>query len=185
MRKNILIWGIALVLVIIAVYTTGNFNKTTPLPQKTATIPNEVPLNTANEKAIDFKLMDLDGNQVSLSDYKGKNVYVNFFATWCPPCRGEMPEIEKISQEYKDQDLVVLAVDLGEDRDIVKSFVEENQYSFKVLLDSDQAVADQYNITSIPVSYFIDKEGNVVTKQVGAMTIDQMEAAVKLLMDKK
>lgn len=185
MKKNILIWGIALVLVIIAVYTTSNFNKATPVPQKTATISNEVTLNTASEKAIDFKLMNLDGNLVSLSDYKGKNVYVNFFATWCPPCRGEMPEIEKISQEYIDQDLVVLAVDLGEDRDIVKSFVEENQYSFKVLLDSDQAVADQYNITSIPVSYFIDKEGNVVKKQVGAMTIDQMEAAVKLLMDKK
>ena len=184
MKKNLLIWGIALVLVLIAVYTTGNFEGNTSVPQNTNNDSNQIDLNAGAEKAPDFTLKDLEGNTVSLSDYIGKNVYINFFATWCPPCRDEMPEIEKIYQKYKDEGIVVLAVDLGEDRDTVKSFIEENKYNFKVLLDSDQNVAEQYNITSIPVSVFIDKKGNIAAKQVGAMTIDQMESAVKLLTEK-
>lgn len=183
MKKNLLIWGIALVLVLIAVYTTGNSEGNTSVPQNTNNDSNQIDSNAGGEKAPDFTLEDLDGNTVSLSDYQGKNVYINFFATWCPPCRGEMPDLEKIYQKYKDEDIVVLAVDLGEDKDTVKSFIEENKYNFNVLLDSDQTATEQYNITSIPVSVFIDKQGNIEAKQVGAMTMDQMESAIKLLIE--
>lgn len=133
------------------------------------------------EKAIDFKLMDLNGKNVSLSDFKGKKVLLNFWATWCPPCRAEMPDIEKLYQENKDSDLVILGVNLGEDTQTVKSFIDKNKYNFNILLDSDQAVAIKYNIVSIPTSFFIDKEGNIVYKKVGAMSIEEMRDNVNLL----
>lgn len=190
MKKNLLIWGTALILLVVAVYITTNYNKkkdiNTSLGQAAATSDSKQSnVDTSGEKAIDFTLKDLDGKKVSLSDYKGKNVYLNFFATWCPPCRGEMPDIEKVYQKYKDKDFVVLAVDLGEDRNTVKSFIEKNKFNFKVLLDSDQTVGEQYSTTAIPVSIFIDKKGNIVAKKVGAMTSGEMELNVKMLIDKK
>lgn len=209
MKKNLLIWGIALILLVVAVYVTTNYKKkdagispkqasattdskqpnvdASSSPDQTTTTSDskQTGQDTISEKAIDFTLKDLDGKKVSLSDYKGKSVYLNFFATWCPPCRGEMPDIEKVYQKYKDKDFVVLAVDLGEDRDTVKNFIEKNKYSFKVLLDSDQTVGEQYSTTAIPVSIFIDKKGNIVAKKVGAMTSGEMELNVKMLIDKK
>lgn len=210
MKKNLLIWGTALILLVVAVYITTNYNKKKDVDtssgqavaasdskqsspdtlsssgQTTTTSDSkQTGLDTSGEKAIDFTLKDLDGKKVALSDYKGKNVYLNFFATWCPPCRAEMPDIEKVYQKYKDKDFVVLAVDLGEDRNTVKSFIEKNKFNFKVLLDSDQTVGEQYSTTAIPVSIFIDKKGNIVAKKVGAMTSGEMELNVKMLIDKK
>ena len=143
--------------------------------------PIEVTPNSIKTKAIDFKLKDLNGNELSLSDLKGKKVFLNFWATWCPPCKAEMPEIEKLYQETKDSDLVIVAVEIGEPLDTVKSFIDSNKYNFKVLLDPDQTVATKYNITSIPTSYFIDADGNIVYKHVGGMNIDQMKAYIKTL----
>lgn len=198
MKKNLLIWGSALVLIVAAFFVTNSYGKnktvtTSPSIQSEATqdinqsSAGNIGASTESdpEKAIDFTLKDLNGNKVSLSDFKGKNVYLNFFATWCPPCRAEMPDIEKVYQKYKDKDFVVLAVDLGEDKDTVKSFIEKNKYNFKVVLDSDQSVAEKYNISAIPVSVFIDKKGNVVAKKVGAMSNGEMELYVKMLVDKK
>ncbi len=92
-----------------------------------------------------------------------------------------MPEIEKLYQETKDSDLVIVAVEIGEPLDTVKSFIDNNKYSFKVLLDSDQSVASMYNISSIPTSFFIDADGNIISKNIGAMNIDQMKAYIKSL----
>ena len=118
---------------------------------------------------------------MSLSDLKGKKVFLNFWATWCPPCKAEMPEIEKLYQETKDSDLVIVAVEIGEPLSTVKSFIDSNKYNFKVLLDSDQSVASKYNIASIPTSYFIDADGNIISKNMGGMNIDQMKAYIKAL----
>jgi peroxiredoxin len=131
--------------------------------------------------ATDFKLKDLDGKEVSLSDFKGKKVFLNFWASWCPPCKEEMPDIEKLYEETKDSDLVILAVNLGETKNTTKSFIDNNKYNFQVLLDSDQSVANQYNITKIPTSYFIDKEGNIVSTVSGGLTIDAMKDYISKL----
>ncbi len=187
MKKNIIIWGTGLLLVLMAFFVTTNYGKNSSSNQTDSTARASV--NTTygliNEKAIDFTLKNLNGKEVSLSDFRGKNVYVNFFATWCPPCRAEMPDIEKMYQKYKDNDFVVLAVDLGEYSDTVKSFFETNNLNFPTVLDSDQMVASQYNISAIPVSIFIDKQGNIVAKKVGAMTGGEMELYIKMLIDKK
>lgn len=138
-------------------------------------------INTPKDKAIDFKLKDLTGKEVSLSDFKGKRVFLNFFATWCPPCRAEMPEMQKLYAETKDSDLVILAVDLGEDAETVSNFISDNKYSFKVLLDSNNIAAEKYQISSIPSSYFIDKDGFIVNKHIGGMTIQDMKSYISNL----
>ncbi|GEP63834.1 MULTISPECIES: TlpA family protein disulfide reductase [Clostridium] len=92
-----------------------------------------------------------------------------------------MTEIEKLYQETKDSDLVIVSVEIGEPLNAVKSFIDSNKYNFKVLIDPDQSVATKYNITSIPTSYFIDKDGNILSKHVGDMNINQMKAYIKTL----
>jgi peroxiredoxin len=166
----------------------GNNEKTQNSSETTSdkSAASDTSLNTQNstmtyEKAQDFTLVDLEGNEVSLSDYKGKKVFLNFWATWCPPCKAEMPEIEKVYQESKDSDLVVLAVEIGEPLDTVKTFIDNNGYNFKVLLDLDQSVAASYGISAIPASFFIDEDGNIVDKRVGGMNYDEMKEYIAKL----
>ncbi len=119
-------------------------------------------------EAIDFTLENLQGSQVSLADFEGKVIFLNFWATWCPPCRIEMPDMEKLWQKFKDEDFVILAVDLRERKDKVSSFVKENGYTFPVLLDSGGEVANTYGITAIPTTYLLDPRGRIVGKALGA-----------------
>jgi peroxiredoxin len=193
MKKNILIWGAAVILIVIAVYFTnknksniGNTNVLSSAPQiligsSNSSFNQDSPVlidAKSRQKAADFTLTDLDGNRVSLKDLQGKDVYINFWATWCPWCKKELPDIEKIYQGYKDKNLVVLTVDIGEDKTTVSNFMKENNFNFNVLLDSSKSVAQQYGISSIPVSIFIDKNGKVSQKRVGAMTEDQMKTII-------
>ncbi len=118
--------------------------------------------------SVDFELPDLDGENVKLSDYKGKVVFLNFWATWCPPCRGEMPAMESVYKELKDDGFVILAVDLGEDGDTVQKFVEGNNLTFPVLLDKTSSVGMTYTASSIPTTYLIDRDGNILGRAIGA-----------------
>lgn len=127
------------------------------------------------EPAPDFTLKDLNGDTVSLKDFKGeKAVFLNFWASWCPPCREEMPDLDKLYQESKDDDFTVLAVNVGESEKIVKEFIEENGYSLPVLLDKTQEVGIAYNTFSIPTSVVVDKEGIIRVYRPGLMTYEQM-----------
>lgn len=127
------------------------------------------------ESAPDFTLVDLDGNQVSLSDFRGKTVFINFWATWCPPCRAEMPEIEAIYQEYKDKGVIVIGVDILESEDVVRRFVEQGGYSWTFVLDISGEVAANYEVAAIPTSFFVDREGIIQAVSIGAMTKRAME----------
>ncbi|MFJ7509524.1 TlpA disulfide reductase family protein [Peribacillus simplex] len=126
--------------------------------------------------APNFSLKTLDGKQVELSDYKGKKVMLNFWATWCPPCKKEMPDMEKYAQQAGD-DVVVLAVNIDPEND-VQSFVDDNGITFTIPLDSQSAenpVNERYKILSIPTTYFIDKEGIIRNKVISAMQLKDME----------
>lgn len=136
---------------------------------------DKITIETSKIKASDFKLKDLNGKEVSLGDYKGKRVFLNFWASWCGPCRAEMPEMQKLYEETKNSDLVILAVNLGEDKAKIEKFIASNGYNFPVLLDSDLSAANEYNIASIPASFFIDGEGNIVNKHIGSMTMEDMK----------
>ena len=120
----------------------------------------------------DFSAEDLKGNKVRLSDYKGKIIWLNFWATWCPPCKEEMPFMEELYKKYKDKDLVILAVaptsvelkggtNSNKAKKQVESFIKENGYTFPVLLDKEDKAWEIYQQRGIPANYIIDKQGIV------------------------
>jgi len=125
--------------------------------------------------SIDFTLSDLSGKKVSLSNYRGKLVFLNFWATWCPPCRQEMPSMERLYQKLKAKGLVILAVDLQEDAKSVQKFIDEHKLTFTVLLDSDGKVGTIYGARSIPTTYIIGRDGNALGGVIGGREWDSPE----------
>jgi peroxiredoxin len=124
-------------------------------------------------KAPDFELKTLTGETVKLSDLKGKNVMLNFWATWCPPCKAEMPAMEQFHKEAGDK-VVILAVNIDPHLD-VQAFVDENKITFPIPLDAEDTVNEMYQVLSIPTTYFIDTKGNIGNKYIGAMNHDTMK----------
>ncbi|WP_105619883.1 TlpA family protein disulfide reductase [Vallitalea okinawensis] len=132
-------------------------------------------------KAVDFELQDLDGNTVKLSDQEGKVVFINFWATWCGYCVEEMPDMQKMYEEYEltRDDFIILAVNVAEDKGTVESFIEENDFGFTVLYDTDGKVAQQYYATGLPTTWMIDREGNVIGYQPGMLREEDMRAIIE------
>jgi len=116
--------------------------------------------------APDFTLEDLDGNKVSLSDYKGKIVILDFWATWCHPCVEELPHIQKLHEKFKEEEIVVLTINMDWEKEKVRSFMEKHEYTFKVLLCTDE-VRKAYGVTGIPSVFVIDKQGMIQANYVG------------------
>ncbi|MRH43484.1 redoxin domain-containing protein [Aquibacillus halophilus] len=127
-------------------------------------------LNTGDQ-APDFELRTLSGETVKLSDYLGQRVMLNFWATWCPPCRAEMPDMEKFHQ---DKDVQILAVNLETSTQDIESFVKELNLSFPILLDKENIVASKYKIRPIPTSYMIDSNGIIQYKAFGPLNYEMM-----------
>jgi peroxiredoxin len=123
-----------------------------------------------------FRLKDLNGKEVKLEDHRGKIVFLNFWATWCPPCRDEMPSMEKLYTEFKDRDFTILAVDLQEGTRKVRAFKEKFKLNFPILLDSDGRVGSRYVVRSIPTTYLIDREGYIIGAAWGARDWASKEA---------
>ncbi len=153
-----------------------------PLEAPPAVDKPTTPNSSQVDLAPDFSLTDLDGNTVSLSDFRGqKNVYLNFWASWCGPCKLEMPDIQEIHNEYEDKDLIVLTINVGEGQNTVERYIDNNGFSFPVLLDPDMEVSRLYKVNSIPVSVFIDKEGKIRNQRVGLLTKEQMLSYIEKL----
>ena len=119
------------------------------------------------ELAPDFQLSNLEGQSISLSDFRGKPVLINFWASWCGPCRYEMPFIQEVYEEWSASGLVVLAINKGESLSTAKDFMQSYNLSFPALLDINQDVALEYNIRGIPATFFIDKDGIIQAIKVG------------------
>jgi thiol-disulfide isomerase/thioredoxin len=118
---------------------------------------------------IDFNLPLLNGTKISLSQFKGKVVFLNFWATWCGPCRSEMPSMEAVYQNLKDKGLEILAVNLGDSKSKVSAFMKENKLSFPAVLDEKSTTGSYYNVQAIPTTYIIDKRGLIVARIVGSI----------------
>ncbi|WP_100372265.1 peroxiredoxin family protein [Bacillus sp. FJAT-45037] len=134
---------------------------------------NEVE-QTSTDLAPDFTLETLSGENVALSDFIGQPVMVNFWATWCPPCRAEMPDMEEF---YQEEDVMILAVNATASEtsvDTVRAFQEELELTFPILLDPTSEAASLYNIQPLPTSVFINRQGEVEHVQVGAMNKEMM-----------
>jgi peroxiredoxin len=118
--------------------------------------------------AYDFELQTLEGETVTLSGLRGQPVILNFWASWCPPCVGEMPYLQEIYEEWEGKGLKLLAVNLDSNAALARNFLEKEGLTLPVLLDNLQNVAERYNINGIPTTFFIDKDGIIREKVVGA-----------------
>ena len=124
------------------------------------------------QDAPEIALEDLTGNKVSLSSYRGSVVFLNFWATWCAPCRVEMPSMERLYQQLKDDQFVILAVDLQETGETVREFADELGLTFPILLDSMGIAGAGYGVSGIPTTYLVDKEGRLVARLIGSREWD-------------
>lgn len=138
-------------------------------------IPAQVLFEVAQRKqAPDFVLEDTDGKKHRLSDLRGKVVLVNFWATWCPPCRREMPSIERLSQSLKGTDFEILAVNVAEDFDTVFSFIGtlDPFPTFPVVFDVSSSVLKSWPVMGLPTTFILDKQGSIVYRVVGGREFD-------------
>ena len=128
----------------------------------------------------DFSLLATDGTPVRLSDLRGHPVLLNFWATWCQPCRKEFPELVRVAQTQADQGLIVVGIDVGEGRGSVVAFAQEFGATFPLLLDAASTVAHRYRVLGLPMSLFLDRDGVLRAQQLGPLT---QEALNKKLAD--
>jgi len=136
------------------------------------------PAPRMGKEAPDFQVRTLDGTSVSLSDYRGQPVWISFWATWCPPCRAENPDIQEVYEKYQADGLVILALSIGEETGTVQSYVERTGLTYTIGLDQDTAIAARYRIVGIPTHYFVDRDGILREWRIGSMSKKTMEKNV-------
>lgn len=138
-----------------------------------------------NAKAPDFNLKDQYGVTHSLENYKGKVIFLNFWATWCPPCKKEMPDVESIYKEYGEnkKDVIILGVN-SEKENEVKKFLKDKGYTFPTVIDENSEVMRKYFIQAFPTSFVIDKEGNIYGYVMGGLTKEQIKQVIEEVLKK-
>jgi peroxiredoxin len=150
----------------------------TPTNETPTTVDQSPTEVNTSRPAPDFTLTDLNGNQVSLGDFSGQPVVVNFWATWCPPCLAEMPLLAEAYQREGGK-IVFLAVSVDEPDSTVRRFAEKNDINLTILLDGGGRVASDYKVRGIPVTFFISRDGEVVVRYVGEMSPHTIEEGLK------
>jgi thiol-disulfide isomerase/thioredoxin len=161
-----------LVIVIMAcAVTSGIFGQNKKIPDAVVKAFEEAGIHVPDEglAPIDFNLPLLDGTKITLSQFKGKVVFLNFWATWCGPCRSEMPSMEAVYQKLKNRGFEILAVNLGEKKGEVSSFMNEYKLNFPAVLDEKQINGYYYNVQAIPTTFIIDKRGLIIGRIVGSI----------------
>ena len=127
----------------------------------------------------DFTLESLTKESVTLSSLTGQIVVLNFWATWCPPCKEELPDFQAAWEKYKDEGVVFLGISIDQNRSEVESFIKDSGITYTILLDLSSQVASQYGITAIPTTFILDVDGTVLFSQVGGMTEDQLSSQIE------
>ena len=197
-KKTLLILCLVLALVLIgagALYNSlagsvqlGGLATTPPETQATTEIPGEESTEPADTHptdppasiAPDFTMLDMDGNEVTLASFFGKPIVLNFWASWCGPCKMEMPEIQKFYEKYGEE-IHFLLVSVDESLDAAKSFISDSGYTFPVYFDTTSVGAYTYGASSIPLTFFIDAEGNLTAYYMGAMSESILQQGVDMI----
>ena len=138
--------------------------------------------NKGNYK--DFTVTDKDGKEVKLSEFIGKPIVVNFWASWCPPCKAELPHFDKLSKEYQGKVHFLMVNLSGENKESVKNFVESNGYAFPLYFDDKDSGQKAYSVSSIPVTVFITADGNIGSQRMGAMSEATLRNYINQLLNK-
>ncbi|TCN25957.1 redoxin domain-containing protein [Mesobacillus foraminis] len=159
-------------LLLIIVFTALIFAATPGMTQKwnMGAFPSA---KAAGIQAPEFSLKNLQNETIQLSQYKGKKVLINFWATWCPPCKAEMPVMQDLYERNMDK-IEFLAINIDPENN-VKSYVKKMELTFPILLDKSGTINEQYGIISIPTTFLVDENGNIIKKQIGAMNAEQMQ----------
>lgn len=185
MKKKNIGLGIVLALVVIMLVTYVKQQIEDNQEIATGTVGTEVELKSEvlglnkGETPPDFTLTKLDGEEVTLSELKGKKVVLNFWATWCPPCKAEMPHMQKYYEDQaEDANVEILAVNLTYSEKAVKnvqSFINSYDITFPIALDADDEIGKLYEVLTIPSTYFIDSQGNVQHRVIGPVDEQKIE----------
>ncbi len=133
--------------------------------------------------APDFDLPDPNGGRVRLSDFRGHPVFLNFWATWCVPCRSEMPQMQQVFEEKQNDGLAVVAINLGESAQPLLAFANELGITFTLALDKDQTVTEKYRVLGLPSSFFVDRDGIIRAVKLGPfLSKEEIENRVQVIM---
>ena len=185
--------ALAAVLLLTAVSCDTDEGGIETVPQKeTTAAPDtdapDTPADTAPEKnpnqALDFTVQDWEGNMVKLSDFFGKPIVLNFWASWCPPCKAELPDFDDACKKY-DGEVVFLMVNMTDNQmetvEVAKDFIKTYGYDFPVYFDVDYEAAMVYGVRSIPQTYFINAEGEAVATATGMISASQLEQGIGMI----
>ena len=134
-------------------------------------------------KAPDFTVSDQEGNTVQLSDYFGKPIVLNFWASWCSPCKAEMPHFEAAYKTHTDIQFLMVNATSGDTVSSAKELIEKEGYTFPVLFDTEGVAAYTYGASSLPMTFFIDQDGNLVTYAIGMLSAERLEKGIALLQE--
>jgi thiol-disulfide isomerase/thioredoxin len=132
----------------------------------------------ANPNAITL----LDGGSVEIADYEGQVLLVNFWASWCPPCRAEMPELQAYYDQYQDNGLALLMINSGEAEDTARSFIQQSGFTFPVGIDPTNRISDNYGINALPITLVYDQDGEIVYRHSGLISRAVLDAQVTPLL---
>jgi peroxiredoxin len=141
--------------------------------QTLAPVPGGIP-------APDFVLQDTDGKTHRLSDYRGKPVIINFWATWCPPCREEIPSMNRAWHGLENEGIAMLAINMGEDEDTIFIFTADYQADFPILMDRDGAVIEQWPVKGLPTTYIVAPDGTIAYRAIGSREWDNSRLLEKI-----
>jgi peroxiredoxin len=137
----------------------------------------QLPLFQEKRAAKDFTLQSIDGKTITLSALKGNVVFLNFWATWCPPCRAEMPSMDGLYRRFKDSGLEMVAVDIMEEQPAVGAFIRKGNFAFPAAIDSDGKVSSAYGIQAVPATFVLDRDGAIILSAVGGRDWNTPEVA--------
>ena len=193
---KLLIWVLAFAVVIVGAYVLYNrlsadmeMGGIATVPQETAVAETVEDVASETEakgsEAPDFTVYDLEGNAHKLSDFRGKPVLLNFWASWCGPCQMEMPDFQKFYESHGDKvNFVIVNLTDGQQETVesASAFIAEQGYTFPVYYDTDIDAAMKYGVNAVPVSYFIDGEGYFVAWAQGALSADMLQQGMDMLL---
>jgi len=169
---------VLLILLMAAGCSSGNASPPDNVPNDEAadnTQSESVPEESESDEAPGVSFKDLDGNSIALSDFLGEIVVLNFWASWCPPCRQEMPDMNELNKEFIESGAAVfISVNMTDGQretvETARQYMEDNGFDFIVLIDDQNILAYQYNITAIPQTYILDRDGSILNYIIGATT---------------
>lgn len=171
-KKRFYMRSVILSVLVVAIVFTIYSNLT---KEKTAVLQ-------VGDNAPDFALIDMNGEKHQLSDYKGQGVFLNFWGTWCKPCEREFPLMDKHYQDYKDQGLQILAVNIGESNFAVQKYVDRKGLTFPVLIDGNKSVMETYNINPLPTTMLVNPEGKIEKIITGEMSDEAIKSHMEQIM---